>query len=467
MKTMHTIYNILCGVALVALVSACARESIGGAEENTLPAGKPFTVKACLPSASKTTFDADSLTLLWSKNDEIAVYSIYIGSFEDFQQTERYSQLYEQILEAGDVESREEFDGYLGLMLYWIESGTLYLPLQKRGKCVLTDESAGSSEGTFTSEIPPLEWFGNPSASLDEKYWLTAYYPARSVLSPVKALSIPAYLESNSVVDINLPYYMVEIPAEQDGHSWQDYQFVSCAGFDLLDEVEGGVTSMQTILTGDKMPTFQNFAPMTSLLAFKMKVDAEAPAESYAISKIVISQETSWQGVLRTDLYAMAGTMPYFPFCDDVDRDGDTPLWNRHCKPDIVGNHFVYSNVEGETWSELDGLSNTITLNFSDSPVTVGKTATEETFYAVAIPTNARPDSNFDPNFRPVLIFKAYDAADNEILFARLKTPAGQYDDYTCYKGLEYGRRYDFTLNLNAPLEGSAGNAGEYNLIEW
>ena len=48
-----------------------------------------------------------------------------------------------------------------------------------------------------------------------------------------------------------------------------------------------------------------------------------------------------------------------------------------------------------------------------------------------------------------------------------VKTPVGQYDDHACYKGLEYGRRYDFTLNLNAPLEGGAGNAGEYNLIEW
>ncbi len=463
MKTMHTIYKIMCVAALVSAV-ACARESVVGIEEDTLPAGKPFTVKACLSPASKTTLDNDGLTLLWSKDDEIAVYSIYIGSFEDFQETDRYSQLYQELYDSGVVESRDKFDEYYGLMCYWIESGTIFLPLQRSGKCVLSEESAGQSTGIFTSEIPPLEWFGNPTASVDEKYWLTAYYPARAILSPMKALPISTDIEEKAFLDLSLPYYMVEIPAVQNGRDWQNYQFVSCAGFDMLDDVEGGVTSMQTILEGDKMPTFQNFAPMTSLLAFNIKIDEDAPEDSYEISKIVISQEASWQGVLRTDLYALAGNVPYFPFCDDVDRDGDTPLWNRYCKPDVVGNHFAASSVEGESWDELSGLSNTITLDFSVSPVTAEKTASETTYYAVAIPTNARPDYNYDTTFNPVLIFKAYDDKDNEILSARLKTPVG-YDGYR--KGLEYGRRYNFTLNLKTLMDGEAGNAGEYNIINW
>ena len=462
MKTMHTIYKIMCAAALVAL-AACARESAGGVEDDILPAGKPFTVKACLPSASKTTLDEDGLTLLWSAGDEIAVYSDYIGSYEDFQNTARFQYAYDLLHDGGVVSDMESYIEDYGYMMYWIESGTLFLDLQRYGRCAITPESIGQTTGTFTSEIPPLEWFGNPNASLEEKYWLSAYYPARETINPLKKVQITSEIWGVEL-GVYLPYYMVNIPAVQDGHSWQNYQFVSCAGFDLLDDVEGGVTSMQTILEGDKMPTFPNFAPMTSLLAFKMKIAADAPAENYDIAKIVISQEASWHGVRRTDLYALAGDVPFFPFCDDVDRDGDTPLWNRYCKPDVVGNSFTASSVEGESWGELNGLSNTITLDFSADPVTVGKSASEETYYAVAIPTNARPDDGYDVDFNPVLIFKAYDSADNEILFARLKTPVG-YRNYR--KGLEYGRRYDFTLNLNTLMDGAAGNAGEYNLIEW
>ena len=33
--------------------------------------------------------------------------------------------------------------------------------------------------------------------------------------------------------------------------------------------------------------------------------------------------------------------------------------------------------------------------------------------------------------------------------------------------GLEYGHKYDFTVTLNTLMDGEAGNAGEYNLINW
>ena len=474
MKMMRKFY-MLAAMAAVAAVS-CKRADLTE-DLPVMPQGKPLTVEACLDkNLTRTTMDSDGLTLLWEAGDQLAVYSSFIGSEASFKTTPRYSELYTAFMNSGMSDDIDDVSG----LLYWIESGSLYPEYQKNGILTVTDASAGSAQGTFTSENTADAWFGKSDSAEDENYWFTAYYPAPSQeflnAHPIK--SFPCGSEDMGGVSLNLPWVMVNVPSVQDGKSWSRYQIVVCSGFDFLgfeddndpdnhNYDDGGIVSRQGFLNGSEKICFASFQPLTSLLHFNLKVGDLAPEDSYYISKIVISQEAIFDGNRYTDLYALSGDVPYFMFCNAPDRDDDTTLWNRYCKPVYVGNNLYQAPV-GEAWSEGSaGLCNTITLQF-DEEQKVTKDGTGEDYYAVAIPTNAHPDSNYD---NPKLVFSAYDSSDNLILRARLKTPnrknfeTGAEESFGI--GLEYGHKYDFTVTLNTLMDGEAGNAGEYNLINW
>ena len=438
-------FNYIFAVLAVALATCVSCKKNAGVDNGiaTLPEGQPLKVKANLAPISRTGFDNDGLTLLWEEGDQIAVYSSYLGSEEGYS------------AESGIPVSDEYFP-----VFYWINAPVLHPDYFRKGVCTIEASSAGQSSAVFSSSTPAAGWFGKTDSAEDEYFWFTAFYPARETLYDMGSHQFTWEGGMTS-----LPYIKVEIPSVQDGHSWDKYQFVACCAFDLLNDFYGGKVTRQEVLSGAKTPTFEVFKPMTSLLSFNIKAGESMSKDSYTVSRIEISQEASWQGVRRNDLYALSGTVPYFPFCDDMDEDGDTPLWNRHVAPNDVGNNYQADPVNGESWSDLSGLNNFLTLDFSESPLTITKTASEETYYAVTIPTNAAPDRGYT-TINPVLIFTAYDTDNNEIMKARLRTPTS--------KGLLYGRRYDFQLTLNDPsvytivdIGAGATSAGDYGINDW
>ena len=475
MQMMRKFYMLAAMTAVMAV--SCKRASVSD-DLPVIPQGRPLTVEASLDTkVTRTTLDTDGLTLLWEAGDQLAVYSSFIGSETSFQNTSRYNELNSALLNSGlDSEEIEEVRG----LLFWIESASLYPEYQRNGILTVTDASAGSASGSFKSENSVFEWFGNSKS--DEQYWFTAYYPAPSQeflnAHPINSCYCNGEEEVNGVF-LRLPWVMVNIPSVQDGKSWSRYQLVVCSGFDMLGfEADrtthvpdmGGVVTQQGVLDGTEKISFKSFQPLTSLLHFDLKVASTAAEESYEIDKIVISQEASWDGERRSDLYALSGEVPYFILCNAPNRDYDTTLWNRYSAPYSVGNHLAQSPVaEGDPWYGSAGLCNTITLQFSDSQ-TVTKDGTGEEYYAVAIPTNANPYVSDYKN--PVLIFKAYDASGEMILYSRMLTPNRKDfatgEEQSFGTGLEYGHKYDFTVTLNPSLDGSVGtspgNAGSYGL---
>ena len=192
-----------------------------------MPQGKPLTVEACLDKdATRTTLDSDGLKLLWEAGDQLAVYSSFIGSETSFEATPRYNELYTAFVNS---EIADDFDDVSGL-LYWIESGSLYPEYQKNGILTVTDASAGSANGTFTSANTADAWFGKSDSEEDENYWFTAYYPAPSqdFLNEHPLKSFPCSSTDMSGVTLNLPWVMVNVPSVQDGKSWSRYQVVVC-----------------------------------------------------------------------------------------------------------------------------------------------------------------------------------------------------------------------------------------------
>lgn len=431
-------------IASVLLSVSCKRQSIGEADSPS--ANAPLRVKACLTPATRTAFDTDGLTLLWEAGDEIAVYSSFLGNETTYA-------------EKSGRDPEEDFF----TAAYWLEAATLYPEYSRYGKLTLADGYAGGTTGKFASTDGATQWFGNPDSKSDDYFWFTAFYPARSSFSEMSY-----YLFYPDDLAVKFPVIKVEIPSVQDGKNWNKYQFVACCGYDILESdpaYSAGKVTRQDILGGTGEISFNQFSPMTSILAFQLKVDDTLADDPYYISKIVITQEATWEGQVRDDLYALSGVVPYFPFCDDMDEDGDTPLWNRYVAPVEIGNNYEEPPVGGSAWPEgLSGLCNSITLDFSSAQIKVGKTLSEDTYYAVTIPTNAALDEGY-ATVNPTLIFTAYDENDNPILKTRLRTPTSQ--------GLMYGRRYDFPVILHDPsatvqdemlLEASAG---DYHINPW
>ena len=476
MQMMRKFYMLAAMTAVMAV--SCKRASVSD-DLPVIPQGSPLTVEASLDAAvTRTTLDpTDGLTLLWEAGDQLAVYSSFIGNETSYRQSGRYNDLRNAMANAGLSEA--QIEGWSSF-LYWIESASLYPSYQKNGILTVTDASAGSANGQFKSTNSAFEWFGNGTSASDEKYWFTAYYPAPSQefldAHPIQNIFCSG-ADALEGLSLRMPWVMVNIPSVQDGKSWSRYQLVVCSGFDYLgfeaDDTHvpdmGGVVTQQGVLEGTEKVRFASFQPLTALLHFYLKVESTAAADQYDISKIVISQEASWNGARRSDLYALSGEVPYFMICNAPNRDEDTTLWNRYCAPYYVGNTLFQSPV-GTSWEHSAGLCNTITLQFSEPYPTVTKQGTGEEFYAVAIPTNASPSGSDYKN--PALIFEAYDASGNMILSSRMLTP-NRIDfeegrDWGYGTGLEYGHKYDFTVTLKPILTGNGDTAGKYDVItEW
>ena len=473
MQMMRKFYMLAAMAAVMAV--SCKRAALTD-DIPEIPQGKPLTVEACLDTdATRTTLDTDGLTLLWEAGDQLAVYSSFISNEDNYKSSYRYNEISSAL---SDPDLLESMGGYF----YWMEAGMFNQSYQRCGILTVTDASAGSAQGSFKSENPAMEWFGLGSSAVNENYWFTAYYPAPSqeFLNAHSINYYPCYADEFPGLTLNSPWVMVNVPSVQDGKSWSRYQIVVCAGYDLLgfereDDPDnhntdlGGVVTRQGVLEGTEKIRFASFQPLTSLLHFDLKVGSSAAEDSYSISKIVISQETTWDGVKRNDLYALSGEVPYFIICNAPNRDDDTTLWNRYCTPGYMGNNLYQSPV-GESWYEGSaGLCNTITLQF-DELQTVTKAGTGEEYYAVAIPTNAALDTTAPKN--PVLIFEAYDASDNLVLSSRLLTPNRKDFDTGAEKsygtGLEYGHKYDFTVTLQPGLNADGDTAGKYDVItDW
>lgn len=447
---MKKIFYILLALSFVTL--SCKK--VQPFEDNgTSGKAKGLEVQADLSSITRSHLDPnDGLTLHWDADDKLCLWSTYICDMSQFEaRTEALMEEY-----GLDQETAGSAVGVEGMHDHHETRVGGILPLVS---------GADSPSARFRSAIPVADWFNPRATSPYDAYLFMAIYPAPATVPEWKYW--PQVLDKDTYHLIKeytvwQPYTMVTIPTVQDGESYGKYQLLIDRGWeDRYPGSEGSaaLVPQDEIVTGDYRINFSQWEVLTSLIEFKMKT---TDGNSRTIDHLDITFESAEysSGEYRDDYYALSGTVPLQLLSDEIH---EVSLWNRFSRP--VSQIVPQADM---TWEDMAGASTKVTIQFA-APVTVGGDLTEDTFYAVLVPTMC-VSNRIDRGYKPHLCFWAYDEQDNLIL-ARKYSMANEFH-YTStwgsnavYPGLRKGMKYTLDLSLDtvAPFEG--GNAGQYEEI--
>ena len=456
-KHMKKAYILLSVLLLAAL--GCNRENVPAAQDGP----KKLTITAGASQVTRSHFDTDGLQLLWDATDQLSLYNIYIGNFQDISN---------RALELKEMGFREaQGDDQLESCMQVASIESLANNLSHTIKDGLTMDSAdvGKADARFTSDREIEEWFGETEPTENDMFMMAAIYPASRQTRPLGKYTYTRLNEKDndmgSLTSLDVFYVPLEIPAIQDGRSYWDYQ-IMMGGPDegIIGGPDEDGTSYASIVANPHLHITE-MAPITSMLAFTMQLAPGAEMESCEISKLTIRVEVEQSPLLgyQYGICYIAGVLPYFPNWDEY---YEIRLWNHCCSPNFPGNNRFHEMIELDNWNVMSEATSTLTLDFGDQPVTVGKdAASTETFYAIVAPTNNPVDADINSTSstlaHPRYTFTAFNAAGEEVLFARATTAS--------HWGLLEGHKYGFNLLLKEDFENLVleSEAGQYITEIW
>lgn len=447
--------------AIIALsLLSCKRAEISGEDVIHSEKISCLEIRASLPSLTKSVLGSDGLSLTWTEGDKIAVWSVPMGTMDEFNAT------------AGSLIQNYGFDSESEIL--GIVTGIETLQRGIATNAIVTEIlpvslGAGGTSATFYSAKNARDWFGNLNSVDEDMYWFAALYPVKyqSVTPPQfttwSQLVPKESFEGTEDYTVQHPFFRVNVPSVQDGKSYWDYQIVYDSGlYDSPGRLAHSIVTASELLFGDYYLEFSNWTVATSLLEFSMQA---ADAGTYSIKTLEITYEcTNYDGSdYYDDYFALTGTVP-LQFLNDEDHE--VVLHNRFSTP-----YYWYHRKSEEggswRWSEMADASTKLTLSF-ETPVVLSDgeaTSSDDLFYAVVIPT-MDIYNEAALNRKPRMRFTAYDAAGNEILGKVLQMGnTFNYKGSPVYPGLFKGTKYSFDLVLNPVTSPEAGNAGEYDEI--
>ena len=454
-------YISILAIAAVCVVS-CKKGNVTGGDVIRSEKISGLEFRANLPSLTRTVLGTDGLSLKWTATDQIAVWSVPMGTMEEFEATATHlvdDYGFTDEAQIGIITGVETMQNGIA------KGATVCETLSVTG-------GAGSTSATFHSEKPAREWFGNLTSIEDDMYWFSALYPASALVTT--GGTAPTFTTWEMVLPktefgltqdyvVRHPFFKVTVPSVQDGKSYWDYQVVYNTGlYDYGDRLARNIVSAKEVLYNEYPVTFDNWVVATSLLEFTLKA---ADTESYSIKTLDITYESpnyySGDASYYDDFFALSGTVPV-QFLNDEEHE--TLLHNRFCVP---YNWYIHQGDSANGWSEMAGASPKVTLSFAE-PVSLSEgNAAEGLFYAVVIPTMDMQNRTSEGK-KPRIRFTAYDAAGNEILgkVLQMGSTYNYKNQREVYPGIFKGTKYSFDLELNPVTSPEAGNAGEYEEIE-
>ena len=446
-------------LVLAALcVLSCKRADVSGEDVIQSKKISGLEIRASLPSLTRSVLGSDGLTLNWTEDDKIALWSVPMGTMAEFEAT------------AGSLVSEYGFDPESEILGIITGVETLQRGIATNAtvsEIIPVSLGAGETSATFYSAKNARDWFGNLNAPDDDMYWFGALYPVKyQSVTPPQFISWEQFIPKSSFGGTNdytvqQPFFRVNVPSVQDGKSYWDYQIVYDTGLhDSPGRLAHSIVSAGELLYGDYYLEFNNWTVATSLLEFTMQA---SDAETYSVKTLEISYECAKFG--NTDYYddyfALSGTAP-LQFLNDEEHE--VVLHSRFCTP----NSWYHHQNDADVWSEMADASKKLTLSFETPIVLSGGQATssDDLFYAVVIPTMDTQNLT-SYGRKPRIRFTAYDVSGKEILgkVLQMGNTYNYKNSRTVYPGIFKGTKYSFDLVLNPVTSPEAGNAGEYDEI--
>lgn len=471
---MKKIYIVLM-TAITLLAVSCRKPEFTGEDGMKETPLDVLKVKGSLSGLTKSTLDSDGLTLKWTADDKIALWSRYMTTWDALEQ--RGDQMYPE--SEGWV---DEHYGPIKMLLSTVDAISEYAPVQ--GVLPIDPATVGAPVASFTSSKSVNEWFSQGEGSDDDMYIFGALYPAPEDPLTFGAWQQPLNPDEDEVptaISFRQPYVMVNVPSVQDGKQYDKYQRLIDTGFNpipypgayvpLVGEPDvriNGLATRKEIVEGDYTLDFSSFVPVTSLLSFTLRADVPE-GETYQIDHMDITVEMRWGGQdYKSGYYALSGTVPLFLLFDETH---EKYLCNTFEAPYDTHRTLEESSV----WEPMQNASTTVRLDFHDSPVTVSSTATsaDDPFYAVVIPTHLSYNlTEYDRI--PRLKFVAYNSEGKAILKRTLamdKTWTFTYHEgesteevRTVYPGIKKGTKYSFDLSLKPVTPPAEALSGQFSL---
>jgi hypothetical protein len=402
--------RIFAALAAVAVLFGCSRSEVPGTRDGH---SDKMMARATLGEGVKTHFGSGGYRLVWDKDDQIAVNSLYLGSYSDV------------MARAEELMDNPQIDEKSAGIIAFFEA--VYNNLDKRvlDKFTITPNGSGRQSAVFQSNLPFQSMFGKPDSAEDELFLFLPFYPAREAVDPIKAYFIPDVPEDNYIRNIPYPYINVNVPEVQDGVHYDDYQF-------LMGDLS--ISSRQALSRTDDMLEFGDFIPLTSILEFTIATAASISATIDHMTITLSTQQASGEPYV-SDRYVIAGNAPlFFTF----DEPNELRFWNRNSVP-LWGSMRTTGEIAAKDgWADANGGKSMITLDFA-SPVEVGNSPTSQKYYAVMIPSRCSTASD---GGNPKLTFDAYNAAGDKILTKTITTSSPE--------GIEEGKKYSFDLTLDS-----------------
>ena len=471
---MKKIYIVLM-TAITLLAVSCRKPEFTGEDGMKEAPLEVLKVKGSLSGLTKSTLGDDGLTLKWTADDKIALWSRYMTTWDAIEQ--KGDQMYPE--SEGWV---DEHYGPIKMLLSTVDAISEYAPVQ--GVLPIDPSTVGASVASFSSSKSVNEWFSQGKGTDDDMYIFGALYPAPEDPLTFGAWQQPLNPDEDEVptaISFRQPYVMVNVPSVQDGKHYDKYQRLIDTGFNpipypgayvpLVGEPDvriNGLATRKEIVEGDYTLDFSSFVPVTSLLSFTLRADVPE-GETYQIDHMDITVEMRWGGQdYKSGYYALSGTVPLFLLFDETH---EKYLCNTFEAPYDTHRTLEESSV----WEPMQNASTTVRLDFHDSPVTVSSTATsaDDPFYAVVIPTHLSYNlTEYDRI--PHLKFVAYDPDGIVILKRTLamdKTWTFTYHEgesteevRTVYPGIKKGTKYSFDLSLKPVTPPAEALSGQFSL---
>ncbi|MBR5699632.1 MAG: hypothetical protein IKX37_00905 [Bacteroidales bacterium] len=252
-------YIVLILMAL-PLVWGCKKAQDSGARQRETSISDGFTFTASMPVTKSHFASESSSQLCWDMTDKVAVFG-----FPALNLLVRSEGVY--TTSVNDVTT---------ISSIYDEGISATLQSAKNGSGWFKDPTSG--------EIDDPEWADMLEAFRD-LYVFYAYYPSNGTPKSV-------YTDDKSDPNGDYWEYMLfNVPAEQDGQSYDEYQILYDPG--LNDQVEGldmnDLISKSSVLSGNNDISFQ-FKPITTMLRFTLKL---ASGEETEMTSLQVSLQGS------------------------------------------------------------------------------------------------------------------------------------------------------------------------------
>ena len=398
---MHMKKYFVLFLMVLPLAWGCKKAQDSGARLTETSISGPLTFTANMPLTRSHFADESSSQLCWDATDNVAVYAL----------------------------------PSLNLMVR--DNGVYTTSVS--GSTTIKSISADGTSATLQSTIDAPEWFADPTGfsgdeELDEMlgdlYLFYAYYPCEGA---------PKQAET----DITKPegywdYMTFNVPDEQDGQSYDQYQILYDPG--LNEEHEGldlnDLTSKTSVLSGSNNISFQ-FKPITTMLRFTLRL-----ADGSATMK---SLQISLQGS-DADNHSIVGDarLPLILYSPAGGGDG--------CEP-----YAMIRGPYGEYLQAEEAGDNALTI--SPFSATLNDQSASAYYYATLIPFHSEATDM-------KLKFLTQDTEDRYYV-AWLNIPAipraEGYAALPTYYGLREGNRYKSNITLTlVEMNPEAPGAGQY-----